>query len=80
VASPLPEKLSGEGRGTMFIQFVKLKSGLPETEVQRIMKERAAQFRAVPGLRQKYYCRDDKTGEYAGVYVWESEESMQAFL
>ena len=64
----------------MFVQVVKLKSGLPEAEVERVMKERVTPFRTVPGLVQKYYCREDKTGEYAGVYVWESEEAMQVYL
>jgi hypothetical protein len=64
----------------VYIQFVKLKSGLSDSEVRRIMEERAPQFRAIPGLLQKYYAREAATGAYAGIYVWDSEASMRAFL
>ena len=60
----------------MIIQVVKLRSGLADADVRRIMEERTSQFRQVPGLLQKYFCREGKTGEYAGIYVWNSEESM----
>ncbi len=43
------------------------------------MEARAPQFRAVAGLIQKYYIKDDKTGERGAVYVWESEAAMLAF-
>ncbi|MFQ6028146.1 MAG: YdhR family protein [Dehalococcoidia bacterium] len=63
----------------MFIQFVKFKSGLSEDQARQVMEERAPQFRALPGLLQKYYVCDTQTGEYAGIYVWDSEESMNEF-
>ena len=63
----------------MIIQTVKLKSALSETEIQRVMEERAPQFRALPGLLQKYYLRDSKTGEIGAVYIWDSEESLRAY-
>ena len=53
----------------MVIQFVKLRSGLPDVDVRRLMEERSPQFRQVPGLVQKYFCRESATGEYAGVYL-----------
>ncbi len=28
---------------------------------------------------QKYFCREPATGEYAGVYLWDSEESMRRY-
>jgi hypothetical protein len=31
---------------------------------------------AVPGLLQKYYAREGSTGDYVGVHVFESEESL----
>jgi heme-degrading monooxygenase HmoA len=61
------------------IQITKFKSGLSEEEAARVMKERAPRFREVPGLVQKYYTRDQETGERGAVYVWESEAAMQAF-
>jgi heme-degrading monooxygenase HmoA len=63
----------------MIIQTTKFKSGLSEAEADRVMHERSPRFREVPGLLQKYYIKDEKTGERGAVYVWESAEAMQAF-
>jgi heme-degrading monooxygenase HmoA len=63
----------------MVIQIVKFKSGLSDTEVERVMKEREPRFRALPGLLQKYYGREKETGEFAGIYLWDSEESIREF-
>jgi len=63
----------------MIIQFVKFKSGLSKDEVQRVMNERAPKFRALPGLVQKYYGHEKETGELTGIYLWDSEQSMQEF-
>ena len=63
----------------MIIHITKFKSGLSDEEATRVMNERAPRFREVPGLVQKYYTRDEKTGERGAVYVWESEAAMQAF-
>lgn len=63
----------------MYVLFVKFKSDLPEDQVRKTMDERAPQFRALPGLVQKYYVRDPDTGEYAGIYLWESEAAMNEF-
>ena len=63
----------------MIIQTVKFKSALPETEILRVMEERAPQFRALPGLLQKYYLREQQTGEIGAVYIWDSEESLRTY-
>lgn len=57
-----------------------LKSDLPQDEMERRYKERMPDFRNVPGLVQKYYSCDEKTGEWAGIYFWDSEESLAAYL
>jgi heme-degrading monooxygenase HmoA len=57
-----------------------MKSDLPRSELERRIKERMAQFRDVPGLIQKYYSYDESTAEWAGIYLWDSEESLQAYL
>jgi heme-degrading monooxygenase HmoA len=57
-----------------------LKSKLPRDEFERRYKERMPQFRGVPGLVQKYYSYDESTGEWAGIYLWDSEESLTAYL
>jgi heme-degrading monooxygenase HmoA len=63
----------------MIIQFVKFPSGLSEEEVRRTMEERAPEFRALPGLVQKYYGRERESGEFCGIYVWDSEQSLAEF-
>jgi len=68
-----------KGEEYMIIQTVKFKSALSEAEIQRIMEERAPQFRALPGLLQKYYLRDKQTGEVGAVYIWDSDESLRAY-
>lgn len=57
-----------------------LKSKLSHDEVERRYKERMPQFRDVPGLLQKYYSYDPSTQEWAGIYLWKSEESAAAYL
>lgn len=63
----------------MILQVVKLKSSLAEEELLKIAHERAPQFRALPGLIQKYYVRRQGEGEFAGVYLWDSPESASRF-
>ena len=63
----------------MIVQFVKFPSGLSEAEVRRTMEERAPQFRLLPGLVQKYYGRERETGEFCGIYIWDSEASLVEF-
>ena len=44
-----------------------LKSDLPFEELKRRYEERMPQFRALPGLVQKYYSHDAQTGDVAGM-------------
>lgn len=63
----------------MILQIIKLKSKLPEEELLKRAKEREPQFKAIPGLLQKYYVKTGEPGQYGGVYVWDSPESLQAY-
>jgi heme-degrading monooxygenase HmoA len=63
----------------MIIQFVKFKSNLSDDEVQQVMKDRAPRFRTLPGLVQKYYGHEKETGEFTGIYLWDSEQSRRKF-
>ncbi|KYG72893.1 YdhR family protein [Roseivirga echinicomitans] len=63
----------------MILQMIKLKSNLPEEELLKRAKEREPQFQAIPGLLQKYYVKTDQSGEYGGIYVWDSPESLQSY-
>jgi hypothetical protein len=59
---------------------VKFKSRLSDDELRRRYKERLPEFRKVPGLLQKYYFIDESTGEWGGLYLWDSPESLQKYL
>ncbi len=63
----------------MILQIIKLKSDLPEEELLKRARERESRFKAVPGLLQKYYVKIGQPGQYGGIYVWDSAESLQAF-
>ncbi|WP_420319855.1 hypothetical protein [Flagellimonas sp.] len=63
----------------MIIQVIKLKSNLSEEELLKRAKEREPQFKAIAGLLQKYYVKLGQPGQYGGVYIWDSPESLQAY-
>ena len=58
---------------------VKLKSSLDEEELLKRAQERANEFRKIDGLVQKYYLRLSGEGEFAGIYIWDSKESLAEF-
>lgn len=60
----------------MHLLLVKFHSGLPHDQVVRNLEERLPLFRAVPGLIQKYYAREASSGDYVGVYLFESEDAL----
>ena len=57
-----------------------LKSELSSEELERRYKERMPRFREIPGLVQKYYAYDESTGDFAGIYLWDSQESLDRYL
>ena len=61
------------------VQIIKLKTSLEEDEVLKIAKDRAPQFKAIPGLVQKYYVRASPPHHFAGIYFWDSMKSLQSF-
>jgi hypothetical protein len=63
----------------MIVQTVLFRSGLSDEEVRQTIKDRAPQYRALPGLLQKLYIEDKETGEYGGIYMWKDEASLEAF-
>jgi len=56
--------------------LVRLRSELDRDEIERIMKERAPEFRALQGLVQKYYLEGPEPGEYGGFYLWRSLDDV----
>jgi len=65
-------------KGTI-MQIVKLKTELSEEQFLKIAKEREPQFKAISGIVQKYYIKREGPGEYGGVYIWDSLESLEKF-
>lgn len=63
----------------MIMQIVKFRSNMALEEVRKVAQERASEFRAVPGLLQKYYVSTEESGQYAGVYVWDNVGSLQRY-
>ena len=63
----------------MILQVIQLKTSLSEEELVEVAKRRLPAFLEVPGLVQKYYLRREGEGEFAGVYLWDSAESLAAF-
>lgn len=61
------------------VLLVKFRSSLSLEEVTKVLHDRIDQFRALEGLTQKYYLEDTQTGEYAGLYLWESAAALADF-
>ena len=64
--------------GVLFI--VRFKSSLAPEEAEKRYKERLPDFRAIPGLLQKYYLYDPVSGEWGGLYFWDSQASLDEYL
>jgi hypothetical protein len=62
----------------MIVHFVRFASPLSPDDVRNVMRERAPRFRAVQGLIQKHY-GDDGEGHYCGIYLFDSQESLDSF-
>jgi heme-degrading monooxygenase HmoA len=63
----------------MELLLILFRSGLPQEEVVRNFKERANKYREVRGLVQKYYLHDESSGEFGGMYLFDSKENLEAF-
>ena len=66
--------------GAAVMMSVRFRSRLLPDELTRRYEERMPEFRRLPGLIQKYYVHDEATGEWGGIYLWESEQAMQGYL
>lgn len=52
---------------------------LPSSKGSRQDCRAAPGFQALAGLQQKYYLQDAATGEYAGLYLWQSPADFAAY-
>ena len=64
---------------TEVVMRVRFKSDLNLEQITEIVEDRAPEFVALGGLKQKYYLQDVESGEYAGLYVWDSMEALEKF-
>jgi len=62
-----------------FIVRIRFKSSLSFDQATKVVEERAPEFEAITGLQQKYYLQDEVSGEYAGLYLWESPEALAEY-
>ncbi|MCE7737538.1 MAG: YdhR family protein [Candidatus Heimdallarchaeota archaeon] len=56
--------------------MVKFKTKMEEAELLKVAGERKPEFQKLDKLIQKYYFKDSSTGEFGGIYIWESKEAM----
>lgn len=61
------------------ILFVRVKSDLEPEELERRLIERRPRFHEVPGLVQKFYGRDESTGDVCGIYFFENQKALADF-
>jgi heme-degrading monooxygenase HmoA len=68
----------GEHPGVLL--FVRFKSALAPAELERRYRERMSEFQELPGLLQKYYVYDKASGEWGGVYLWDSQAALESYM
>lgn len=61
------------------ILYVRITSRLAQGEVDQRLHARSSRFQEVPGLLQKFYGRDDATGDVCGIYCFETAAALDAF-
>lgn len=61
------------------ILFVRIKSNLEDNELKHQLDERKPRFLDVPGLLQKIYGKDEKTGDVCGIYFFEDQVALDDF-
>jgi len=63
----------------MIVQVIRFQTPLDYESVLEIARKRAPDFAKLPGLVQKYYTTTADKSRYAGIYVWDSMESLEQF-
>lgn len=61
------------------VLFVRVSSELDLEEAHRRVVQRKSEFLEVPGLLQKVYGRDPQTGDWCGIYFFESHKALADF-
>jgi hypothetical protein len=60
--------------------IVRFKTSLAPEELERRYKARLPEFRELPGLLQKYYLYDPSSEEWGGLYLWDSQSSLDEYM
>lgn len=58
---------------------VKFNSTLNPENLMQVCNEDLDNFRKVPGLIEKYYISEEKTGAISGIYLFETQAARAAF-
>lgn len=61
------------------VLFVRIASDVEAAELERRALTRKPEFLTIAGLIQKIYGRDPETGDWCGIYFFESKEALTAF-
>ena len=65
----------------MHIQIINFNlSGINRSEYEAAASELTSAFADFPGLIRKHWLADEENNTYGGVYIWDSKESMNAYL
>jgi heme-degrading monooxygenase HmoA len=64
----------------MEVVFATFESELSSKEIEQTMRQRAEKFREVDGLVQKYFIHDQADDRYGAFFIFESEESRDAYF
>jgi len=61
------------------ILFVRVSSDVDPEELEQRVLSRKPEFSKIPGLIQKIYGRDPESGDWCGIYFFESQEALASF-
>lgn len=64
----------------MWIVRMRFETALGEAEQEELSRAGLPKFRALDGLRQKYYVRNRDAGVVGGIYLFESEQAARAYV
>lgn len=64
----------------MIVFKVAFKKKGGEQQQKQKFEEVISIYKQVPGLKRKYFMVDPKAGESVGIYVFENQEAMEAYL
>lgn len=64
----------------MMIVNMRMQTELPKDEVDRLCREGFPKFKALEGLKQKYYIHNHENGDLGGVYFFETRKAAEDYV